>query len=66
MEFAQYYLDGLRFLYRESYRDDKKVCEYNLISSHVLLIFNIYILDMEGALLQPLRHPDLCGPSRGY
>jgi hypothetical protein len=61
--FATYYLENLRFLYRDLERDDKKVCEPNFVCDFNIVI---YLLEMEGALLQPLHPPDLCSPSCGH
>ena len=56
INFAKFYLEDLRFLYKDSADEDKKVCgpEYD----HGKLSNNIMILiEMEGALSQPLRPP---------
>ena len=62
VNFAKCHLEKLRFLYKHSDHDESKACSSNQISN----VFLIYLLEMEGALLQPPRRPYVFRPSCGY
>ena len=63
IEFAKFYLEDLRFLYKDSKDKNKKVCDPEDDPSRLTITRS---LEMEGALSQSLCPPDLCCSSWRY
>ena len=65
INFAKFYLEDLRFLYKDCADEDKKVSgpEHNLdkLSNNIMIL-----IEMEGALSQPLCPPGFRCPSWHY